>query len=77
MACEIYFSISRTAIELAVLGIVIAGTAYLVKDLMEEDEAADPVINPIEGQKGGMTARDIHGLSFFSCSRKEQIPLWK
>ncbi len=49
MACEVYFSISRTAIELVVLGIVIAGTAYLVKDLKEEDEAADPVINPIEG----------------------------
>lgn len=45
MACEVYFSISRTAIEIAVLGIVIAGTAYLVKDLMDEDEKV-PVINP-------------------------------
>lgn len=49
MACEIYFNISRTAIELVVLGFVIAGTAYLVKDLMDENDTTDPVINPIEG----------------------------
>lgn len=49
MACEFYFSISRAAVEIAVLAAVTYATVYVIKDLMEEDEAADPVINPIEG----------------------------
>lgn len=50
MAFELYFNISRTAVEIAVLAAVTYATVYVIRDLMEEDEAADPVvINPIEG----------------------------
>ena len=49
MAFELYFNISRTAVEIAVLAVVTYATVYVIKDLMEEDKAADPVINPIEG----------------------------
>lgn len=48
MACEFYFSISRTAIEIAVLAAVTYATVYVIKDLMEEEETP-AVINPVEG----------------------------
>lgn len=36
MAFELYFSISRTAVEAIVAAAIIAGTVYIAKDLIEE-----------------------------------------
>ncbi len=48
MAFELYFNISRTAVELLAIAAITAAGIYIVNDLMKEAEA-DPVINPIEG----------------------------
>lgn len=48
MAFELYFSVSRTAVEILAICAVTAAGVYLVKDLMG-DEDKEPVINPIEG----------------------------
>lgn len=48
MAFELYFSISRTAVEILALAVVAAGTAYVINDLMKEEEDI-PQVNPIEG----------------------------
>lgn len=42
MACEIYFNVSRTAVELLVGCFVIAAGAYLIKDLMDEEMETIP-----------------------------------
>ena len=38
MAFELYFNISRTAVEMLVLGVVVAGAVYVIKDLTDEEE---------------------------------------
>lgn len=38
MAFEVYFSISRTAVELITLTAIACATAYVVKDLMKEED---------------------------------------
>lgn len=48
MAFELYFSISRTAVEILAIAAVTAAGIYIVNDLMDKEEPA-PVINPIEG----------------------------
>lgn len=48
MAFELYFSISRTAVEILAIAVVAGAGIYIVNDLMDKEEPA-PVINPIEG----------------------------
>ena len=38
MTCEIYFNISRTAIELITLAAVAYATVYVIKDLTDEEK---------------------------------------
>lgn len=38
MAFELYFNISRTAIEIMAFGVIVGAGIYIVKDLMEEEE---------------------------------------
>lgn len=47
MAFELYFNISKTAVELAVIGLMTAGALYVINDLTKEkEEEKIPVINP-------------------------------
>lgn len=50
MACEIYFNISKTAVELIVIGIMTACAVKALDSLKKENEE-DPVpaINPFVG----------------------------
>ncbi len=38
MTFDLYFNISRTAIEIVALGVIMAATVYVVTDLIEEEE---------------------------------------
>ena len=46
MAFELYFNISKTAVELAVIGLMTACAVYVINDLTKEEEEKIPVINP-------------------------------
>lgn len=48
MAFELYFSVSRTAVELLTLAVITVGVVYVAKDLLDEEEK-NPVVNPVEG----------------------------
>lgn len=37
MAFEIYFSVSKTAVELIALGLIAGCAVYVIKDLIDED----------------------------------------
>jgi hypothetical protein len=39
MTFDVYFSISRAAVELIAIGLIVGATAYMVKDLMDEETA--------------------------------------
>ena len=47
MAFELYFNVSKTAIEILAIATVAAAGVYIAKDLMKEEEEEIPKINPV------------------------------
>lgn len=49
MAFDLYFSISRTAVEALVAAAIIAGTVYIAKDLIDEMKDDPDEVITMEG----------------------------
>ena len=47
MAFELYFNVSKTAVEILAVAAVAAAGVYIARDLMKEEEEEIPEINPV------------------------------